>query len=166
MGKRMRRERKHGWRITASLIERRRQSFVSDVLSPEAGLDSRVEERVGLQWDFETGTRLAHRLRAEVRFAQPGESLGIIVSSGGRLSCRRGELSYRFTNYRLAPSMCGFVSRPGIGPFEHMSFVYGCGSDVSLRVRLWLFSSIEILAYYGQPWGKPARCYAGFAYPR
>jgi hypothetical protein len=166
IGERQGRARPHGWAISASLIERRKQSFVSDELEPEARRDKWVEERVGLQWDFAAGMNLSHRLRVELRFAEPGGRAGMVISSGGRFSSQWGEIMYRFTNYRLDASMCGVVSRPGVGPFEHMSFVYGCGSDVSLRMRLWLCSWFEILAYCGRPWEKPARVYFGLAYPR
>jgi hypothetical protein len=166
VGERLRRIHSHAWGISASLIERRKQSFASDELETEPRSDKWVEERLGLQWDFAAGMNLSHRLRAELRFAEPGGGTGVVISSGGRFSSPWGEIVYRFTNYRLVATMCGFVSRPGVGPFEHMSFVYGGGSDVSLRVKLWICSWFEILAYYGRPWEKPGRMYIGLAYPR
>lgn len=166
LGERRRRSHPHAWGASVTYIERCKKTFASDELEPEAKRSAWREGRLGLQWDLAAGSFLSHRLRAELRVLEPAGAESVMISSGGRLHFRWGEVAYRFTNYMLAPSVCGYVSRPGVGPFEHLSFVYGCGSDISLRAKLWICSWFEILAYYGRPWQKQGRLYVGLQYPR
>jgi hypothetical protein len=156
----------YAWGISASIIERRKCSYNSDALETDVKKSKSIEERLGLQWDFKTGMNLTHRLRGDLRFSDTGRVAGVVISTGGRLSSRYGEMVYRFTNYSLTASTFGYVSRPGVGPFENLSYISERGSDVSLRVKLWFRSWFEILLYYGQPWKKERRLYIGVKYPR
>ncbi|MFH1755611.1 MAG: hypothetical protein ABIA59_07885, partial [Candidatus Latescibacterota bacterium] len=161
-----RRAPQHTWGVTASLLHRRSLAFGSQMLDSQADNSTWTEERLGLRWEFAGGMNLSHRAHMELRLTGEGRLAGMTASSGGGFSCRWGEIAYRLTNYSLRTPACGYVSRPGIGPFEHMSFVYGKGSDVSLRLKLWFCSWFEILVYYGQPWQKEERLYVGIKYPR
>jgi hypothetical protein len=161
-----RRSQPYAWGVTASIVERHKMFFNSNELDTEVKDSNWMEERLGLHWDISAGTHASHRFRADLRFSQTGRVMGIAISTGGRLTSRWGEIVFRFANYRFTAPTYGFVSRPGIGPFEHLSFVHGFGSDFSLRVKLWICPWFEILGFYGRPWEKQGRMYVGLKYPR
>lgn len=68
---------------------------------------------------------------------------------------------FQVNNYSLAPGQVGYVTRPGIAGYETVSMVTGTGSDLSSRICFDISGRGILSLYWGQPWGKAARWYAG-----
>lgn len=114
-----------------------------------------------LRLDIEFGDRSSrHRMRADI------VERGVVVAAGSRLEAGRVTAEWRAAAYALPPGRPAWVTRPGPGPFERFSSVYGRGSDLGVRIRFRLFSHSLLEAYYGRPYLNAARFYVGASYRR
>lgn len=87
------------------------------------------------------------------------EGLGLVVAT--EASFGRLETTWQLAAYSMGPGQRRLLTRPGVGSLEWASWVYGKGSDVSLRVRLRVAEKLFLMGYYGEPWLKPHRVYIG-----
>ena len=151
----------HRLKSVLSYYEKRQARASLSLLIPESRDFAWTEGRFGLQWDYKPNSFIDHRLRTDCRFDDSFHLVGLLLSVSARLRFRSGEAEWRVTNYSLESGRSGYVSRPGIGTFEYLSVVYKDGSDISLRVKIRLRPALELIGFYGRPWGKDPRFYVG-----
>jgi hypothetical protein len=153
---------RHGlaWQAAIASIETIRARAASDpYVATDVGRDHEVRFHARL-----TGSsrgEFSHTIALDYRPGQPWRSEGLSLSVATEVAWRRLEAAWQLTAYAMAPGQSRLVTRPGVGTFEWVSWVYGTGSDVALRVRLRVTRDLALTGYYGQPWLKDERVYIG-----
>jgi hypothetical protein len=121
-------------------------------------IDQGYRTRLRLRLTFEEGA-FAHRLRADYF---PGATRGFLLAIAGNWRSERFRFDWALAGYGLE-NRRGFIARPGPGPFESFSSVYGRGSDVAVRARIRITRRLTCTVYYGEPYEKPSRFYVGLS---
>jgi hypothetical protein len=128
-------------------------------------IEQSVESNTRLRAELQTPDKehVRHRIRVDYL---PGGGDGVMMLVGTRARLAMVELEWRLSAYSLERGQAAFVSRPGVGPFELFSGLYGRGTDLSLRLRAQLGAGLRVSGYYGRPHLKPPRAYLGLEYVR
>jgi hypothetical protein len=137
--------------------------YPREVLGDHMVHDTVVDSRVRAEVRSAKNEAVMHRLRVDYL---PGGGDGVVIMVGSRATVWRCEFEWRLSAYSLAQGQAAFVSRPGVGPFEVFSGLYGQGSDLALRLRAQLRTGVRLTGYYGRPHLKGARAYLGLEYVR
>jgi len=133
----------------------------ADRLTRQSSLDKRENFRCRAAIEFRRGRLLSTKIRLDYMppVGEVGDGTLLLVGMGVRT--KRLDARLQIAAHSIPRGRSAFIARPGVGSFELFSAVYGKGSDVSIRVQLWVTERIALFGYHGSSPARRNRVYLG-----
>jgi hypothetical protein len=140
--------------LEAVAIDDETVAHASDPVRAEVDIDARRRATVRAQVRVGSPPWVEHRLRLTVTRETTGAG-GLTLTAGSSVQLGSWRIDVRFSGFSLDPGVRGYISRPGVATFEHVSAVFGRGSDGAVRVRLavrpgWSISGLAVSGTRGE----------------